>query len=219
MAEFNENDFDDLMFPVYALSETDNAFNKFPSLKKYKEFTAECPLPFNKTLKYIAFMYDAKSPLYAMINNISRRKMEAAYLAGFEYKDTDTFEPSVVENLFKCTNPIINGMILRYCRIQKNIDWSDLVVFEECREKQKEKLFTANADDDKTKDIIQNILLLKKTISDLITTILNGDKNKELVNFMYEEIEEEQLMIKPELIAQAINEGRNMVGYFEEGSK
>ena len=218
MLELDDKEFDELMFPVNLLQDTDDPFKKFSSLRKYKEFTTDCGIPFVNVIKYIGIMYDAHTPLFTLITNLTRRKIEAAIMAGFVIGKDDKFEKSVDEML-RCINPITNAMILRYCRIQKNVDWSDLVVFEESREKQKLALLSGEGGDDKTKDLIANIEKLGLQIAKLTMVILNRDNNKNLVDFMYDEIEEEQLLIRPELVAQAMKEGRDVIQYFKDGSQ
>jgi uncharacterized protein YbcC (UPF0753/DUF2309 family) len=218
MIEFDDKEFDDLMYPVHLLSDKDDTFKKFPIFQKYKEFTTDCKLPLNKVLKYIAFMYDSKTPFFT-INNLTRRKIEAAILAGFKIGKDDKFD-AVTDSMIKCVNPITNAMILRYCRMQKNTDWTQLVVFEESYNKQLEKMVSDDTENsEKTKDLINNVNTLKKDIVSLTMVLLNGDVNKSLMDFMYDEIEEEQLLIRPELIAQAMKDGHDIISYLKDGSE
>lgn len=66
-----------------------------------------------EVVKYIALVYDRKSPLYK-IDDIDKRKASAAIMAGFSYDGE--FGENVVR-MIRCRVPKINLMILRYCRM------------------------------------------------------------------------------------------------------
>lgn len=216
MTDFDERDFENLMLKdIYYLTDKEDIFKKYPILTRYKEFT-KTPLGLNKVLKYISFVYDSQSPLISVITNLARRKREGALLAGFDVNKYDEF-PESVQKMLSCQTTETNAMIMRYIRMQKNPDFSQLVVFEESYNKQLEKLLSDDADQsEKTKDLIANVSTLKKEISKLMIELLNKDENKNLMDELYNTVEEEQLLIRPELIADSMREGNTMKDYLDE---
>jgi hypothetical protein len=200
MQELESKDFDGLMLSgIYDLKDKEDALEKYPNLKKYPEFTKEVS-DFNRVLKYIAFVYDKNTPLH-VINNIMARKIEAANLAGLD-KDDEEYP-----NIIGCRNPLVSGMIIRYIRMHKDLDYSEYTVANEAYYNQQGKLLSDDTSTiDKTKDLIANSKELRIRIDILRQELLNNDSNKNLERELEEAIEEEQLMIRPELIAKLIKE-------------
>jgi hypothetical protein len=205
MMEYEKQDFDGLMLTdIYSLSDGDNALEKYPVLKKYPEFNIERK-DFNKILRYISFMYDSKTPLH-VITNVSARKVEAATLAGFEKNAAGRFSEDI-ELVLSCNDSEVVSMIMRYIRMHKNADFSQFVVYDESYHRQLEKMFTDDVSNaEKTKDFFQNTNNLKKEIVNLSSILLNQDTSKGLVDSFYDSVEEEQLMIRPELMAKLLGE-------------
>ena len=210
--EHEEKEFKGLMLPdIINLGDKEDALEKYPILSKYPEFSIKIKY-FNRILKYISLIYDANSPLH-IINHIPTRKAEAMTLAGFDKNHNGMFSEEC-ENIMKCSVPEVVAMIMRYIRIQKNADFAQLVIFDESYHKQLEKMLTDDVtNSEKTKDFITNVSTLKREINTLRSALLNNDNNKNLDDALSEEIEEEQLLIRPELVAKALKDGKNMEKY------
>ena len=118
-----------------------------------------------------------------------------------------------VLRMMDTSHPVFQQMTMRYIRMQKNEDWSQFIVFEESYNKQLKKMLTDDSDDEKTKELIANVNTLKKTLSELRSSLLNNDEAKPLYEHMMDIVEEEQLLIRPELIAEAIKDGKDMEKY------
>lgn len=210
--QYEEKEFSGLMLPdIFNLKDDDDAFIKYPILTRYPEFNAEIDY-YNRFLKYISFIYDSNSPLH-VINHIPTRKSEAMQLAGFERNANGMF-PKECEETIRCLNKKIMLMVVKYIRLQKNATFAKRITYEESFYNQLSKLQSGTVDDEKSKDLINNIERLEDLINKTNFVLLNGDMNKNLTELVAEEILEEQLLIRPEFVARAIKEGKNMKVYF-----
>jgi hypothetical protein len=196
--DFIAKDFDGLLLPdIYNLQQED-AFEKYPVLKKYSEFNKEIE-DFNKVLKYISFMYDSHSPLLN-IEYIPTRKSEALFLAGFDIENEYT------NTIIQCSDESIASMIIKYVRLQKNPVFAKLIIFTESFYKQGQKLLTDDVSNkEKTKDFINNMDELEQKITNATSILLNQDMNKRLSDTLYEVVEEE-LNLRPELMSKMLRE-------------
>jgi hypothetical protein len=200
MAEFDSKDFENLLLKgIYDLTDKDDILEKYPQLKKYPEFNKKVKHPV-RVLKYIAFVYDKNTPFH-IISNIMARKIEAANIAGISKNDED------YANILGCRNTEVCGMIIRYIRMHKDLDYSEYIVVNEAYYNQQQKLISDDTSSiDKTKDLIANSNALRSRIDILRSELLNNDTNKTLERELEEAIEEEQLMVKPELMAKLIRD-------------
>lgn len=207
MIDFRDSDFDKLHIPVHlARGENTDIVKKF-KLSIYPEFAESVPekykLSTNKVLRYIVYMYDKYSPLHKM-TEIMGKKFAAADLAGFVRK-SGKFGANV-ERMMLCDIPSINKMIVRYCRLQKDSDWSVRVAYEDSLYSQLEAIRNSQEGKD-VKDIIANTDTLRDKISTLDKILLEGDDNENLKFDIYDTIENETLELKPEDIANKIEVG------------
>lgn len=211
--DYNDSSFSGLMFNVFRVPEKSDILKTFPSLNRYKEFSAEMSLDRNIVLRYIIYMYDQRTPLRA-IDNIFKRKNEAAILAKFPEDKKNPFKKEY-EDVILNKNQVVNRMIIRFVRIQKNPSFSQLVSYEEAFYNQLEKLRTDDREDqEKTKDLIGNTNQLRKNIDELTADLLSGDENRNLQEELYTQIEYEQLGLSPEDIALKAQNGEDpLCGY------
>ena len=209
--EYEDKEFSALLLPdIRNLDDKEDALEKYPVLAKYPEFNIELK-HFNRFLKYISFVYDGNSPLHT-INSIPTRKSEAMMLAGFD-KDLNGMFPEECEEAIRCTDNFIVKMIMRYIRIQKNATFAKRITYEESFYNHLEKLRTGLVDDEKSKDLISNTERLEDLINKTNSVLLNNDVNKNLTDAIINEIEEEELFIRPELVAKALKDGKDMKTY------
>jgi hypothetical protein len=205
--EFIDSDFSKLHIPVHKDLGDNVDVVKRHRLDIYPEFNDEIPtnlkLSKNKIIKYIVYVYDKYSPLHK-ITEIMGRKIIAAELAGFNKKG-GKFGGNI-EKMLLCEIPQINKMIVRYCRIQKDSDWSVRVAYEDSLYSQLEAIRNSQEGKD-VKDIILNTDTLRSKISDLDKILLEGDDNENLVFDIYDTIENETLELKPEDMADKIEAG------------
>src|SRR6056297_406141 len=203
-------EFDKLHIPVHEIKANNISLSEKFNLDIYPEFRdfdknirADQKLSKNKVIRYIVYMYDMNSPLQEM-NGITSRRNRAAELAGWEKKD-DRFGKSV-EDILMCRISHVNKMIIRYARIQKDSDWATLVTYEDSLYTQLDALRN-NSEGKETKDILQNIEELRKSITNLKRVMLEGDDNSNLTHDLYDTIENESLEFRPEDIAKKIKSG------------
>lgn len=202
--EYNRSEFKNLMFNVLVNDTGVSFLKKYPVLKQHKEFTVDIgDLDFNSVFTYIACCYDKESPLIHA-PNIKARKMEAARLAEFPTKKGKIAEG--YERVIRCKNPVVNRMIIRYCRMQNDVDFSTAMMYNEKLYDQLEKMLN-NSDDEKTKDLIDNTQKLKQHIKDTARSFLNYDDAEDLELSLYEEMELELMELRPEDIARKTKEG------------
>ena len=232
--EFKDSDFEKLMFNVFIVDDKEPILRKFPVLRNYPEYKLKThykteankkgrkkktedeeglvpiEIDFNKIFRYIVYMYDMNSP-FRIMENIITRKVEAAKLAGFEIGGRMEF-PEHIEKMLQGRIININKMIIRYVRMQKNTKFAKLVIFEEAYYNELEKLKNKE-DEERTSIVIDSVNKLDAEIQNLSNDILGHDNNKFLMKELYEQIEYEELGLRPEEIAQKIRDGEEVLGY------
>jgi hypothetical protein len=131
MVHFKKQDYEEILYPVHTLKKGMDLFATFPKLLEHKEFQISLPASLNKekVFTYIVYVYDKKSPFRTQIEDLRRRKIEAAMESGFSTSHNGGFSESV-KGLLNCENTIINKMIIRYLRLQGK-DFTGLVVDQE----------------------------------------------------------------------------------------
>lgn len=123
--ELKSADFEYLKYNCYTVPPEKDILTVFPELTRYPEFSLPLEnIDHNKVLRFIIYSYDKKSPLLSE-KNLTKRKMLACKLAGFELEDGKY--PAHIESMIRGHNSIINRMICRYCRNQKDLMYSLMV--------------------------------------------------------------------------------------------
>ncbi len=206
--DYKADDFNHMLFSFFAVGDRD-VFDCFPILQKYKEFLE--PLPgykINKVIKYIGYCYDKGSPLQK-IEDIVKKKVTAALLAGFEPKPDGTFETEV-DDMFRCKNNAINLMIIRYCRLVRSRTYILLTVGNETYYNTIKQLMTYTPKG-KDSDVLKETTLKMKMLAEaedlakkmdaLSTELLSGDNSNTLNSILYavaDMTEEEYIKLTPE---------------------
>ena len=115
-----------------------------------------------------------------------------------------------VEDMMRCKNPIVNRMIIRYCKLSKSDLFPFYVAQSEWLDKQYESLMTGDTkvtDSSKINEIVMN---LQKLRSD----ILGSDNNKALNDDLIDFIDDEVFALRPEDIATKLKKGKDpLSGY------
>ncbi len=179
----------------------------YPHLKKYPELKLSKrelgKLSFDKVLRYVMIYYSDNVLRHTMPETL-RRKREAAFIAGFNFGDkTNKFGPEV-ERMLLCQNSGINRLIVRFIRRSENKKFLQLCVFEEARAKQMQKLIDGveGKGTETTKYVIDNVKTLSEDIDRLERELLNDDPNEELIDMIYDEVDNNNLGISPEDIVE-----------------
>lgn len=195
--EFVRDDFKEMRHNVYDLK--DNAgLKKFPELNMRK--IDRLGVTDFRLIKFIAFLYDPKSPLMAEAD-IRKRRILAGTIAGFpktgnkfkkEYRDIVMFSREVIV-------PLMNNVVM-YCRVLRGQEYSQLAVYTE-----RVVAFTKTLrDEDDAKasiDLLRVIEQLNKNISELKEKFLNGDDTEESIEELEAVLEFDGMEFSPEQIA------------------
>lgn len=207
---FTASDFSDAMYNVLDVGDTP-ILQRWPELQRFIEFKfnffKKYKLNNERVYKY-AFLLYSKNILHKAIPEIAKRKAEAALLAGFEYRlDSNLFKQNI-EKLIACEYPEANDLFIRVARLTRNSQFEQLVVYEEARARQMRKLLDDIGSNEKTKDIHDNIRRLSEDIERLQNEVLYEDNQKPLLDRLYFSVENIQLGIRPEEIAEMRKSGK-----------
>ncbi len=206
---FTQDDYSKLRYRVDLLTEKQNPLDIFKDFKHYPEFNVKLPdgISFSKVFKYIGLLYQPHSPLKSIYIDVLKRKVEAAKLSDFdmteERKFTDEYQ-KVIDDKFDS----INAMIIRFLRTFKNLDISVLSIYEEEYYKELLELKSTEGAIEK-KNRMTNIETMGRRIKKLVSDITFEDANHLLVERLLDELENEQLELRPEDIAEKIRRKEN----------
>jgi hypothetical protein len=215
--EYTDSSFTGLMFNVNKLPEGVDILEYFEPLAGYDEFKVDMPLPGldrNKVISYIILFYDRKTPLLR-IDNVLARKHEAARLAKFTMRKGEYSNgyQEVITNV----HTVLNKMIMRYIRMQKSAKFAKFIIYDEALYLQMGKLrIDDKGDKEKTNDILTAIDKMSRVHEQLQSDLLSGDNTQGLLDEMYSQVEFAQLELRPEDIAQKIEDGDDPLCGFNE---
>lgn len=212
---YGKQDFERMMFNVMDVPEKKDVLEVFPELKSFIEFTAVIEyedeiIDKNKILKYVFLLYDHNSPL-KQHDNLIKRKIVAAQIAGFKTDKDGYFEPAV-DLAMRGLLPEVNRMIIRFCRIYGSAIYSALITVTEAYY-YKLQLTLSPSSEHKTKSEIEiekikgQLWLQSKEmmldINQLTKDLLNEDNSPYLKKDLFCVIERESqdLLLTPEKIA------------------
>lgn len=213
--DYHKDDFKGLLIPSYSLQKADEVGEKCVLLKKYDIFFFPLPeLDLAEIIKFISFCYDEHSPFVRDFEDPRRRKIEAANFIGFDKDEHGSFDIKY-SGVFLCINETVNKMIIQYCRLQRNPEFSKLVIFEEAY--YQELLLLKNGGEAKTKDVRANINNFAQDIKNAKKALLLDDENQRLMVELLREVEFEQIELSPEEIAQKIEDNEEVVNFYPYG--
>lgn len=183
MAIFSDSEFDNLALPI-----REKDLHKHPTTKHiFGSITAsEVPV-----IKYVALLYDVKSPMRLKIPDVDMRKEECAEMS--ELKDGK-------EDIFNLSNDKILGYINSYLKFQSSKVWAVLTANEEVLWQYQQELLTPIKDFKNDKDKLQALDMKSKLMNECDSIIrriesyeekLFGDNHQEkdkIINFTPETI-------------------------------
>lgn len=149
MALFNESDFNELSIPVFA----DNLYKNKSVIQIFGKITQED----EPAIKYIALLYDQKSPMRLKISDIVLRKEECAEMAGLT---------SNKEQMFDLSDDKILGRISRYLKHQSSKIWAVMAANEEVLWQYHNELLTPIKDFKSDKDKLQALEIKSKLMAE-----------------------------------------------------
>lgn len=166
-----------------------------------KEYDLE---PFrDNVIKYIILLYDKNSPLWGTIQDFNHRKITALELAGFELQKNGQFINEVQQGIIMGQNSVVNNMIVRYVFLFNNPKFVMLVGLLQVYI----NLFAKIQEPSPKKD---DITMFKQTADDierLTSEVFGGKENVELENTLYEVMNMNKILFRPEHVAARIAQG------------
>ena len=129
---FKDYDFSRCQYRVDEISDKKKVLDVYPEFKLHVEFQVKkTSLPGNinvdKIMRYILVLYQKNSPLLT-IDNPSKRKFVAGTLAN--YDRTDKGFSKGYQEVINGKNELVNKMIIRFLRMQKNHDFASLMIYD-----------------------------------------------------------------------------------------
>jgi hypothetical protein len=193
-----------------------NAFT-INELNKYDEFKELKKIDLPTFVNYIILMYDFKSPLreeYPFISieqnlNYSRKKMEAAKLAGYKTvlgKDGKKTFDKETQAIILMQNTQCNHAIARYISLFGRPEYVKLIVYEEMLINKAK----AALDGEEQKDAHKVIDFLSEKIVQISDSLFGGRETIEARQAFYAIAEKQDINIFPEQIAKILKEEGNL---------
>jgi hypothetical protein len=184
----------------YELKKLENSHEDFQAefgdLDKHKK----------KIFRFIILNYDINTPLRVQYKDYFKRKGKAAIMAGFKVReDTGKFDDEVTHAMLGL-NDVVNGMIVRYLMNFYNEDYLQLITFWEFFGQFARGQFT----EQKTKQNIQAIENIKKSITELTEKVFGGNESRELKKELYRALEMEKASMHPDYVAMELKEKKDM---------
>ena len=172
-------------------------------LSRFNEFKANITKVSKRhAIQYIILMYDknndevrAEYPFYP------QRKLEVARAVGLV---TGQKASKAVEDMMLGKDERINKMIVRYLTLFNNPDLLMLASYYEIYIKLNLQSYTGDFD----KNTIVNLEKVNNSIKELTENLFGGKDETELRQELYKSIEEQSLGIRPEEIAEAMQDGK-----------
>lgn len=201
--DYDALDWSQLMTPnINKLPPKKDPRTEYKEVYRYPEYYPEAypNADINKVLKYIAMVYDAKSPLHGVINDLRKVKMVAAELAGFIMQEDGKFLANVMQVL-ACRDAIANQMIVRYVVTNKSGLFSKFILYTELHSGLMNRLLGGEKADIKEFD------LLSDKLDSVRQEMFRKDQSKDLEALISEFYFSEKLKLRPEDIAKRIKQG------------
>jgi hypothetical protein len=184
MAIFNESELNNLQIPFQAkdLEKNETVIQIFGKIPK-----SDVPL-----IKYIALLYDQKSPMRLKIPDIVERKEECAELAGLK---------EGTEEIFNLSNDKCVGYINVYLKYQSSKIWAILAANEDVLWQYQQELLTPIQNFKNDKDKLQALEIKTKLMQECDAIIKRIDAYEDKLFGDTKEKKNEILNLTPEAIA------------------
>lgn len=170
-------------------------------LEEHDEFKQQFGVDKKKVVAYIILVYDLKTQLRKEYPFFNQRKVVAAELAGFPKKKDGKFMADF-ENILTGKNEKVNKAISKYIRLFYNPKYLMLVYYWSILSLEFENINNKKESSD-FKNTIANIEKLEAKINECEEFLYGGPEQRDIVQALYEEVEKENLRLKPENIAMA----------------
>lgn len=199
--EFSQEEYQKMKVNVMALPLKFD-FKEISEFKHYPEYYKSTGiLPKYKILRYIVLCYDRNSPLVQNIPEINKRKVKACEISQINIKNSKAKGYDEALDIVNCNNPEVNDMIVRYVRGFYSEKYSQYLVFQDAYYRE---LYKVQSGDVKSLNLITDI---EDRISVLRDSIFSQDSSVNLINDFNRYIDEEELKLRPEDIAEMLKNG------------
>src|SRR6056297_163093 len=170
-----------------------------------------------QVIRYIILLYDKSSPLWSTVQDFSHRKVIALELAGFEIQANGEFPVEVQQGILMGQNSVVNTMIVRYVFLFNNPKFVMLTGLLQVYI----NLFAKLQETNPKKDDVKMFKETAEDIEKLTSEVFGGKENTELENTLYEVLNMNKMLFRPENIAERISQGEkptNVNPYVEDAS-
>jgi len=211
--KFTEKDFEGLIYNPYDKDERD-MYVKWPRLQtvfpkgsyRFKKNILTHKVMRDKIIKYILLLYQIDTPLM-MIDNIVERKVIAAKLANLDVNEKGSKED--IRDVVAGRNSIVNNWVINFCRLQRNIDFTEYVTFETIYYEQLERSMSPDVRGNATElsKVLSNIQSLRTKLVSLRKSLLaDDDRSRIMIDEFMRQVDEEveQIRMRREDIAQML---------------
>lgn len=196
----------DARFDIQGIPDDVKVVDFYPDLLKYPEFRNDFDetdlLLTDRVHRYALWMY-TDNGLRNEIPVIMDRKKEAALRSGFKINKTGKFYIKV-QALIMCDLVYANRLFVRVASLNGSSKFAQLVVYDDARHRQMIRLLEGGDSREKIKEIHNNIRTFSEDIEALEKELLKEDRSRPLISELYEEVTNQQLGIRPEEYAEAI---------------
>lgn len=190
---FTTQDFERMRYNIHPVLKTQNVLEVFPELKMF--FSGEAID--ERVIRYIIYMYDQNTPL-RIIESIAKRRAKALALSSINPEE-ERYKTLLQGNGY------YNQMIFKYCRLQRNVDFAELV-FYEGRFYDELVLAEREGNAGKRATIYKNITYAKDKVKELANSFYNGGSSGEQIEYILAEAMYENLELRPEHIARKLRD-------------
>ena len=228
--DFRETDYENMCFPIHRHEQGEDIFKEFPIFAGYRIFFQNLgrALRTENIMQYISYCFDKGSPFVKKYNDIVERRFWSAVQAGFNMIPGENRFDEEVDNMIRGKNVKVNNMIIQYCLLQGDEDFS---VFVACNETLRVQLqLLINSDDDlkpepdkatksqyvkvqnTSKDIkviIENVRVLRAQIAEVRMALFMTNEDRLLNATLYDFMEAKSLGLSPEAYAERRIQSKN----------
>lgn len=225
--DLKAEDFEKLQYNVHAVEKDADILKAFPDLTRFKEFSEplvkfvlkekdwvpeQLNLDRNMVLRYVFYCYDKKTPFLSE-KNLIRRKILCVQEAGFVAGKDGNFHKEV-DDVLRGYNEVVNRMIVRFVRNQRDLRYALLVSGLENYYDNINKLTEIRKKDDAKDSSLKTDLFnsTKKMLDDLellSDEVFNNDKELMFTADQLGEEENGRILSYPEHIASLRNKGKD----------
>lgn len=164
IANFSKEEFKNLSFPIHKTDNKKDLIEQIPELKEIKMFEVLPKVNRDAMIQYILLMYDKNSPLIRKYAELSTRKREAGFMAGFDQANDS--HSRLLSDMSDFKDPLFCEAVVEFLQFQNNLILAMLVSNEQTFFEYQSVLLSATAMINNDKDKISATILKSKLMDD-----------------------------------------------------